>query len=131
MNKIATNTWQQYDAGCAYKRRLGLYETVRRNESFYRGDQWQGGAETLPHPVFNVVRRVIDYLIGAVLPEDVSIHFSDEKLPYVNNAAMRRAISEGLSLLDRNAAYRWRQSKMTTLVHRALLNAAISGDGVF
>ena len=131
MNKIATNTWQQYEAGCEYKRRLGLYETVRKNESFYRGDQWQGGAETLPHPVFNVVRRVVDYLIGAVLPEDISIHFSDEKLPYVNNAAVRRAISEGLTLLDRNAAYRWRRSKMTMLVHRALLNAAISGDGVF
>ena len=32
--------WLQYEKGKEYKRRIGLYETVRRNERFYRGDQW-------------------------------------------------------------------------------------------
>ena len=110
MNTISSNTWQQYEAGCAYKRRLGLYETVRKNERFYRGDQWQGTENTLPHPVFNVVRRIVDYLVGAVLPEDIAIHYSDEKLPFLNNTAQQRAVTKGLALLDRNAAYRWRQT---------------------
>ena len=37
MNK--TIAWQQYEAGQAYKRRIGLYETVGRNQRFYCGDQ--------------------------------------------------------------------------------------------
>ena len=37
-----TAAWQQYEAGRSYKRRIGLYETVRTNERFYRGIQWQG-----------------------------------------------------------------------------------------
>ena len=33
-----TKTWQQYEAGKEYKRRIGLYEKTRANERFYRGD---------------------------------------------------------------------------------------------
>ena len=29
---ITTSAWQQYEDGKAYKHRIGLYETVRRNE---------------------------------------------------------------------------------------------------
>ena len=56
-----TKTWQQYEAGKEYKRRIGLYEKVRANERFYRGEQWTGqeGAE-LPKPVFNLVKRIVD-----------------------------------------------------------------------
>ena len=38
MNEHTTKAWQQYEAGKEYKRRIGLYETVRKNERFYRGD---------------------------------------------------------------------------------------------
>ena len=52
MNK--TKAWQQYEAGQAYKRRIGLYETVGRNQRFYCGDQWGESAteRALPKPVF-------------------------------------------------------------------------------
>ena len=30
MNHKRNTAWEQYEAGKAYKRRLGLYETVRR-----------------------------------------------------------------------------------------------------
>ena len=53
-----TAAWQLYKAGKEYKRRIGLYETVRRNEKFYRGDQWSGADDGLPHPVFNIVRQI-------------------------------------------------------------------------
>ena len=42
MSTNITKAWQEYEAGKEYKRRIGLYETVRRNERFYRGDQWRG-----------------------------------------------------------------------------------------
>ena len=68
MNTNMTKAWEQYEAGKAYKRRIGLYERVRQNERFYRGDQWFGSsaAAELPKPVFNVIRRVVDYLICSV-----------------------------------------------------------------
>ena len=131
MNNQPNKIWQQYEAGREYKRRLGLYERVRKNERFYRGDQWHGKESDLPRPVFNLIRRIIDYLVGAVMPGDISIHHTDERLPFLESSELRTAVRDGIALLDKNASYRWRKSNMTELVHRALLDAAISGDGIF
>ncbi len=126
-----TSAWQQYEAGKEYKRRIGLYETVRRNERFYRGDHWHGVSVDLPRPVFNLVRRVTDYLVSSIVPGDVSIHYSDDKLPFLESADVRARVTEGISVLNRNASYRWKRSGMLALSHKALLDAAISGDAVF
>lgn len=126
-----TLAWQLYEAGKDYKRLIGLYETVRRNERFYRGDHWHGTESDLPRPVFNLIRRITDYLVCSVMPGDLSIRYSDDRLPYLENAAQRERVVEGLSILDRNASYRWKRSNLRALSHKALLNAAISGDGVF
>lgn len=131
MKEPINTPWKQYEAGKDYNRRIGLYETVRRNERFYRGDQWQGATGDLPHPVFNLIRRITDYLVGSVVPGDLSIHYSDDGLPFVNNANVRKKVADGIALLTKHAAYRWKQSRMDALTHRALLDAAISGDGVF
>lgn len=131
MNTQTTSAWQLYEAGKDYKRRIGLYETVRRNERFYRGDQWHGTESELPRPVFNLIRRITDYLVCSVVPGDISITYSDESLPFLNHSEKRMRVDEGLSVLNRNAAYRWKRNGMKELVHQALLNAAISGDGVF
>ena len=85
MNQTTTSAWQQYEVGKAYKQRIGLYETVRRNERFYRGDQWHGSTAELPRPVFNLVRRITDYLTNSVFPGEISIHYTDQKLPFLEN----------------------------------------------
>lgn len=130
MESKINQTWQQYEAGREYKRRIGLYETVRKNERFYRGDQWHGSQSDLPRPVFNLIRRIVDFLVGAVLPGDISIHYSDDRLPFIDNTETREAVCRGLALLEKNASYRWKRNHMKELMHRALLDAAISGDGV-
>ena len=67
MNHSSNKAWRQYEAGKAYKRRIGLYETIRQNERFYRGDQWQTAeGNGLPKPIFNIVRRVMDYMISSI-----------------------------------------------------------------
>ncbi len=126
-----TKTWRLYETGKDYKRRIGLYETVRRNERFYRGEQWSSSGDDLPRPVFNIIRRVVDHLIGTVAPGEISIHYTDDRLPFLDIAAARERVSDGLSLLNKHAAYRWTQSRMDELVGRALLDAAVTGDGIF
>ncbi len=115
--------WRQYEAGREYKRRCGLYERIRENERFWRGEQWYGESSELPRPVFNVVRRVVEHLICSVIAGAVSIVYSDEGESEVGRAAAE--------VLGRNAAYRWERSRMDRLVRQALTDAAIAGDGVF
>lgn len=131
MKTQLNSVWNVYEAGKEYKRRLGLYETVRRNERFYRGDQWHGIHTDLPRPVFNVVRRITDYLVCSVIPNDILIRYTDDRLPFVDNAQTREQIAAGIEILNQNASYRWKRGNMKALSHKALLDAAISGDAVF
>ncbi len=131
MNHSIQTAWKQYEAGKNYKRRIGLYETIRRNECFYRGDQWQGGeGADLPKPVFNIVRRVMDYLICSVASTNLTIRFTDDNLPFLQNAKDAEALRRGLETLSANTAYRWERNGMDRLLMRMLTDAAICGDGV-
>lgn len=128
MNNSLSKTWSQYEAGKEYKRRMGLYSTVRQNERFYRGDQWYMiDSGNLPRPVFNVVKRVVDYLTCAVTPQRISINYLSEKIPYLKNSIHAKA---GADILTANARYRWEKSKMDSKLYKLASDAAISGDGV-
>lgn len=130
MNLKTTKAWEQYEAGCEYKRRIGLYETVRLNERFLRGDQWQGSSGDLPRPVFNILRRIVDYMICTVFSKKVAINYTDENSPFISDQSKAKALREGIDLLGKNADFRWESCKMDKVMRRALYDAAISGDGV-
>ncbi len=127
-----TKAWEEYEAGIEYKRRIGLYSHVRENERFYRGDQWAGvNSNGLPTPVFNLIKRVINYMISSVTAQPVSIRYGDEALFCSEQTEYKRQLRDGIELLNKNAAYRYDKNKMEELIRRALLDAAISGNGVF
>lgn len=127
MNNSLSKTWQQYEAGKDYKRRIGLYQTVRQNERFYRGDQWyMMESGNLPRPVFNIVKRIGDYLICSVVPSRVEIEYSDESIP---REGVKRA-DKLAQTLTKNARYRWESSKMDAKIYRIASDAVVSGDGV-
>ena len=129
MNNYTHKAWRQYEAGKAHKRRIGLYETTRKNECFYRGDQWQSGeGQGLPKPVFNVIRRVIDFLVCSVASADLSIRFTDENLPFATEEEAK-ITEELLSTLTQNCAYRWEKCGMNAKILEVLTDAAICGDG--
>lgn len=124
-------SWEQYEKGKEYKRRIGLYETVKTNERYYRGEQWQyGEGKNLPHPVFNIIGRVINYLVCSVCSADISIQYNDETLPYVRTEKEVEMIEDGIATLNSNASYRWRKDGMDNLMLKLLTDGAISGDGV-
>ena len=127
-----SKAWSQYEAGLEYKRYIGLYENNRRNERFYRGDQWQGAhVADLPKPVFNIIRRVVDFLVSSVASSDISIRYTDEDIPFVSERGEADAIRSGVEALTANAAYRWEKNRMSSKVYGALTDAAVSGDGIF
>ena len=56
-----TAIWKKYERDRDYKRSIGLYDRVRRNEAFYLGRQWEG---LTVHPIIGLavfraaVRRI-------------------------------------------------------------------------
>ena len=103
-----TKAGERFEAGRDYKRRIGLYGTVRENERFYRGDQWHGvEAGGLPTPVFNVIKRITDYMVSSVASQPVSIVYSDDSMPVTEMCENKKQLKKGLKLLNGNAAYRY------------------------
>lgn len=41
-NKDPAKIWQEYEKGLAFNQSLELYETVKKNENFFIGKQWEG-----------------------------------------------------------------------------------------
>jgi len=127
-----TDTWRQYEEGKEYKKRINLYNTVNENERFYRGDQWYGvNSNGLSTPVFNVVKRIINHLINSVASTEIMVVYSDDNIPYVTDEAELEEIREMVKILNQWLTYRWEKCKMETLTRKSLLDAAVSGDGVF
>ena len=127
-----TKAWEQYEAGVEYKRRIDLYSNVRRNEKFYRGEQWDGvNSNGLPTPVFNIIKRIISYMISTATAQPVSISYSDDSLTVLADEELKKKISDGIELLNKNVSYRLDKDKIESLIRCAMLDAALSGDGVF
>ena len=130
-SKTINKAWQQYETGKEHKRRIGLYETVRQNERFYRGEQWQyGEGKDLPKPVFNIVYRVMNYLVCSVASANISLSFTDENLPFAQNGEEAELIRKGVDVLAQNTSYRWKKDGMDRKMLKLLSDAAITGDGV-
>ncbi len=129
--KIKSKAWEQYEAGKEYKRRIGLYETVRQNERFFRGDQWYAThTEDLPKPVFNIIRRITDYLVCSVASSDISIRYTAENMPFLERKADAELLKSCLDGMNKNVAYRWEKDRMNNKIYSVLYDAAVSGDGV-
>lgn len=131
MKRNITKAWQEYEAGKDYKQRIGLYERVRKNECFYRGDQWRGSEGVdLPKPVFNVIKRITDFLVCSVATGNYSLTYTDENIPFYISKNEEEIVKKGLEIMTESARYRWQRCRMDSLIYDVLLNAAITGDGI-
>ncbi len=131
-NKNVTTAWKQYESGKEHKRSIGLYRRIDENERFYRGDQWHGAVtDSLPTPVFNIVKRVTVYLVSAILYYKTSVHYKDKSLPYLEESPYKAKLKEALALLNQMTSYLWENSDTDSLLRDALTDAALSGNGIF
>ncbi len=127
--KVVTEDFALLEKGRAYNRQIGLYDTVNRNERFYRGDQWAGvEAGDLPTPVFNLFKRVINYFISTIMSQKLSLHFSAEGMNCLSDGDKRIQVDEACQLLTRYVNYRFEKDKMDQLLTDGLLDAAVTGD---
>ena len=66
--------WAEYQKGVQYLSNLNLYETVKVNENFWDGKQWEGlDNSTLPTPVFNVLQRAGKFMVSTIGSNDIAV----------------------------------------------------------
>jgi len=125
----AAQVWATYEQCKDYDNILGLGAKVSENERFYRGVQWDGaGGASLPKPVFNVIRRIINYYSSSILSSSVAMRFSYSS-PF--GAGMGKESSlKYEDALNKICEKHWETQRMDELMDDALHDAAITGDAV-
>ncbi|MBQ9545231.1 MAG: hypothetical protein IJV00_08905 [Clostridia bacterium] len=128
-NRTVTEDFELFEKGREYNRRIGLYETVSRNERFYRGDQWHGvEAGSLPTPVFNIYRRIINYFISTVMSQKISLSFTAEGMEYLFCQDEKKKLDDACDLITGYLNYRMEKDALRDVFYQGLLDAAVSGD---
>ena len=113
--------WRQYEKGVAYNAQLDLYETIKQNENFFIGKQWEGvNAPDLEKPVLNFLKRVVTYFISQIVSDDIGVSLA----PFSGDEQLSKALAgEVERVIER--------TRMKTLNREMLRNCAVDGDGCF
>lgn len=119
--------WTEYQNAVLYNERNSLYDTVKQNENFFIGKQWEGvDAPDLDKPVFNILKRVCSMFIAQIVSDDItaSVEPFTKALPSDDVDKTMRIISKEI---ERAIEYSGAKNKN----RKMLRNACVDGDGCF
>ena len=129
--------YEEYRKAADFKSALGkrgLYEQNRINERFYIGDQWYGAKCGNDRPLVrhNIIKRIGDYKMSQILSAPLSVSFSAEGIPTVDNSKNSRndEINTAMSALSDYYSVTAERVGLTSLYATALRNAYIGGTGI-
>jgi len=117
--------WDHYERAMQFDNSINLYETVKANENFYIGKQWEGvQANGLPTPVFNFLKRVGGFTIANLVSDSIKMAASplasypeDDKL-----IDPVRIVNDEFDALSE-------QNRLPALAKEFARDAAVRGDG--
>jgi hypothetical protein len=126
-----TEDWKLYEAGKNYNNRLepNYYDTVNTNLDFVEGNQWRNlKTEKLPKPVFNILKRVVQFFVASLTASNVKIHL--EPLMYVEDDLDPDVESElnASEIANAQIDKLLEKFKMEYRIKDLLNDAAITGD---
>lgn len=127
IKKEAKEIWNEYQSAASYNERISLYDTVKQNENFFVGKQWEGvDAPDLDKPVFNILKRVCNMFIAQLVSDDITASVE----PFTamgNDAETDRTMRIISKEIDRAIEYSGAKNKNRDM----LRNACVDGDGCF
>ena len=65
---------KKYEKGYSFNQQIGLYDTVKVNEDFFIGNQWEGvQSNGLPTPVFNFLKQVVLFQVATITSDNMAM----------------------------------------------------------
>lgn len=115
------------EAGLRFNQGIDLYETVKTNENFFIGKQWEGvKSNGLPTPVFNFLKRVVLFSVANVSTDNLKLHAK----PLPGNGQVPTQVLETFSdILNDQFSAIFEFNRMGGLIREFCRNAAVDGDG--
>lgn len=114
--------WAEYQDGISYNHSVGLYDTVRQNENFYIGKQWEGvNAPDLDKPVFNILKRIGNTQIANIVSDDIAVGLT----PFIDDGTHE----DKMKIVSREIEKVIEYAKIKVKYRDVLRNTYVQGDG--
>lgn len=116
--------WNEYQKGQMFNDAQDLTNRIEKAENFFIGDQWKGvNAPELDKPVFNILKRVINYFIAMLVSDNIGI-----SLKLFNRAEDSNARIQ-LNILQEQMKQIIEYNKFNQKMRTVLRDAAVDADG--
>lgn len=119
------STWKRYEKCLDFNSAINLNETVRVNENFFIGKQWEGvQSNGLPTPVLNILKRVALFITATITSDNIKVNATPLSATPNTNALVEptRIVNEELdAITERN--------NIPSVMREFTRNAAVDGDG--
>lgn len=117
--------WNRYERGKKFKNQINLYDTVRTNENFFIGKQWEGvESNGLPTPVFNFLKRVTLFTVASVTSDNLKLNATP--LAAAPNAG---GLVQPAQVVSDEFEALFERNNVAALIREFMRNAAVDGDG--
>ena len=119
----AESVWREYEKMLAYNESIQLDDTVRVNENFFVGKQWEGvESNGLPTPVFNFLKRVTLFTVASITSDRIKLLASP-----VDSSSGDGRVVRAVDVVNAEFDALFEHNRLPTLIHEYLRNAAVDG----
>ena len=125
--KVTNETvFKELNKAVGFNTQIDLYETVRTNEDFFIGKQWEGvKSNGLPTPVFNFIKRVVMYLVASTSTDNLKVSAS----PLSSTGMGTSEVEKICRIVNAQFVALFEQNKMSKKIREFMRNSAVDGDG--
>ena len=123
-----TDTWELFEEGRNYLRRMNVYTDTDLNYRMYNGNQWEGAnIEGIEKAQYNFIETIVNYKVSTINQNLYAIHFSSENF---EQKEFRKNAKKVCDLLDKKAAKVWEKDQMDLKVRTISDDAAVNDEGI-
>ena len=126
-NPTPESVYKKYDKCVTFNTQIDLYDTVKKNENFFIGKQWEGvESNGLPTPVFNFLKRVTLFQVATISSDNISM----QSTPLASTSEYTLEDLESVTdVINKQFAELFERNKIVTMTRTFMRNAAVDGDG--
>lgn len=110
-----------------FNQQINLYDTVKINEDFFIGNQWEGvESNGLPTPQFNFLKQVVLFQVATITSDNMAI----QATPMPSTTPYTKAQLEKITdVVTQQFAAIMERNRIVAKVREFMRNAAVDGDG--
>lgn len=123
-----TPTWQLYEQGRNYARRMNIFTDTDKNYRMYNGNQWEGLKISGIEPVqLNFIKPIVKYKVGIINQNLYAINYSSENFEL---REFRETANKTCKMLNKKAAKIWEKDNLDYKIRKVSKDSAINDEGI-